>query len=363
MTSLRSALPTSHALIAAAIAIGPFGSAAAAPVSLNGATFEAPAACVSADGALVCKVDNQQFELWVNRKPLAPNVEPSDPMAKKMAYFTEVHEAAVGNIMRTTNNEAATQFSNYGTYSAMGSALPGKGVPTSPAVRFASVLHNEEIWEFMEVVAARSATIEALSKSLQASLKLPAAKPVAAATPTDKTAPAAAKAAPVASTPSDSSVIVPPAPDATFKSQLLTLQYPTFLEPIVVEDTATALSVKFRHTSRAAGPHLTLVVRATVDKLGAGVVAAQRKAAIEAAMVGKSASVPVTKLASINGAGFALLGVPDPAKGLSGVETIETLFVGDVDGRQLEARVTSEQKFSGEAQAVWGLMSKSLQLR
>ncbi len=341
-----------------AITVLCIGSVSAADISIKGATVTAPAACAPADGALVCRLDNQQFELWVNRKPLAPNVEPTDPLAKRMVFFTKAHESAVGNIMRSTNNETAMQFSSYGPYSAMGSVLPGKGAPTSPSVRFASVLHDEEIWEFMEVVAVRTPAIEALSKSLQASLKLPAAAPSTRVSAVSST-PAMSNSAAALST----SGVASTAPDARFDSKLLSLQYPTFLEPIVVEDTAVALSVKFRHTARASGPHLTLVVRAPADKLSTAAVAAQRKAALEATMSGPSASVPINTLGAIHGAGFALLGVLDAAKGFSGLETIETFFVGDVGGRQLEAQVSAEQKYSAEAQAVWGLMSKSMTLR
>ena len=55
----------------------PIAPTSAAPVTINGATFDAPGVCQSADRALVCKVDGQQLELWVTRKPLAPEDLPA----------------------------------------------------------------------------------------------------------------------------------------------------------------------------------------------------------------------------------------------------------------------------------------------
>jgi hypothetical protein len=355
--------------VSACITLGAIAAVApgiAAPVTVSGASFDAPASCITVESALVCKLDGQQFELWVTRKPLAPDFAPTDPMAKKMEFFTEAHEIAVTSIMRSTGNDSPTQFSNYGTYSAMGTALPGKGVPTSPTVRFASVLHDEAIWEFMEVVAVRTPAVDALSSTLQSSLKLPniipAPKPVAEKTASTGSTAKASAATTSSTTPSGPVVIEPTAPDAWFESKLLKLQYPTFLEPTVAENSDASLNVVFKHKTLADGPRLTILLRANSEQLVAAAAAARRKAELTATMAGKSASVDIAALGTIQGAGFALLGVPDPAKGLSGVESIETVFVADVAGRQLHVQMSTAQKNSGDAQAVWGLLSKSIVL-
>lgn len=148
-------------LAAVALAAASIGTVLhAAPVTVNGATFDAPASCQAAGGALVCKVDEQQMELWVKRKPLAADIKPTDSLVRKMAYFNELHQSAVSGIMRATANDKSTPFTNYGKYSALGAAMAGKGVVTSPTVRFASVLQGDEVWEFMEVVAARTPALK-----------------------------------------------------------------------------------------------------------------------------------------------------------------------------------------------------------
>lgn len=329
----------------------------AAPLTVKGARFDAPATCQATEGALVCKLDGQQMELWVNRKPLAPDVLPAEPMTRKMIYFSEVHETAVGNIMRSTGNDKSTPFSNYGTYSALGAAMPGKGAPTSPSVRFASVLHDEEIWEFLEVVATRTPAIEALSTALQRSLGLPAT-PVAAATPS---ASAPSASAPLKAT--DDIAPSRPAAYPTFSGPLLSMQYPDFLEPVVIENSTSGLLVNFKHKSRSGGPHLTINLRAPQDKqTTAASTVKDRKDALTAAIAGPSASVDIATLGTIKGVGFALIGVPDAKKGLSGVESIETTFAADADSRLLDVRMTAEHKYSADAETVWVLLVKSLKL-
>jgi hypothetical protein len=330
----------------------------AAPVTINGATFDAPSTCQAADGALVCKVDDLQLELWVKRRPLAPDVQPTDTFVRKMAFFHRLHDAAVTSIVRATANDRskATPFSNYGNYSALGSAMPGSGAVTSPTVRFASVLHDNEVWEFLEVVAARTPAVEALSAELQRSLVLPVAPP-ALATATADGKPAGA----------EPTVPPPPRPDpgiplvATFVSKLLSFEHPGYLEPAVAEDTNEALRVTFRHRTRpAAGPNLVVTLRAPVDQKTASVVARERRQLVLSTMAGSTAAVDVNKLGSFDGFGFALIGVPDPRKSLSGIESLETTFVGDVAGRVLEVRVTSEQQYSPEARVVWATIAQSI---
>ena len=301
-----------------------------APVTINGATFDAPGLCQIADRTLVCKVDGQQLELWVTRKPLAPEVTPTDSLAKRMTYFSSVHETAVSNILKATGNTTSTPFSSYGSFSAEGSAMPGKGVVTSPAVRFASVLHGEEIWEFLEIVATRTPAIDAVSALLQHSLVMPAA---------------AVTGNPV------------------FTRSQLSLQYPDFLAPIVSEDTATSLVVNFKHKTRPAGPNLIVMLRAVKDtQISASSVIAARKAAVSTAMVGPSATVDMNKLGDIAGVGFAMIGVPTSSNGKPSTESIETTFAPVVDSRLLEIRLTVDQNFAAEAEVVWALLEKSIKL-
>lgn len=318
------------AISIAALLCGCIAPAIAAPVTINGATFDAPGVCQSADRALVCKVDGQQLELWVTRKPLAPEVTPADSLAKRMAYFNSVHETAVGNILKATGNTTATPFSSYGSFSANGSAMPGKGVVTSPSVRFASVLHGEEIWEFLEIVATRTPAIDAVSALLQHSVVMPET--------------------PVAGNP-------------VFARSQLSMQYPDFLAPVVAEDTTTSLVVNFKHKTRPAGPNLMVSLRSLSDKqtTAASVVNARKEAAATA-LVGPSATVDVSKLGDLSGVGYALIGVPKSAAGTPNSESIETTFATIVDNRILEVRLTVDQKFSAEAEAVWALLEKTIRL-
>ncbi len=348
--------------------------ALAAPVTIKGATFDVPAACQPVSGALVCKADGVQMELWVTRKALAPQVAPTDTFARKMVYFNDVHDTAVGNIMRSTNNDKATQFSSYGPHSALGTAMPGNGVPTSPSVRFASVLHDEEIWEFLEVAATRTPALDSLSDALQRSLVLPASASIAAAaaparstSPPSKLADATSVAAPTPKVAATTAAQTP-APAATpnfpsFSGPLLSMQYPDFLEPVVIENTVSHFAVNFKHKTRAAGPVLSVNLYAPKDKkLNAATVVQGRKDAQVATMAGPSGAVDVSTLGTIKGTGFALIGVPDAQKGLSGVESIETTFASDVAQGIFEVRLTAESKFSADAEAVWALLAKSIQL-
>ena len=107
----------------------------AATVVVNGASFDAPASCQSVQTALVCKVDEQQLELWVTRKTMGDTIKPTDSFVRKMDYFLEQHQAAVVTILRSTSNDGFTQFSDYGGYAALGASMAGKGVITSPTVR------------------------------------------------------------------------------------------------------------------------------------------------------------------------------------------------------------------------------------
>lgn len=336
----------------------------ATPVTIKGATLDAPAACQVAEGALVCKVDGQQFELWITKKPLAANMARGDTMARKMLYFSEIHALAVNSIAQSTANDKVTPFSSYGSYSALGSAMPGKGVPKSPAVRFAQVLHDEEIWEFLEVVATRTPAIDSLSDALQRSLSLPNIAPQPAAA--IKAAPEPTKAA-AASAPSkladDIRALPPTTTELRISGPLLSMQYPSFLEPVVVENTVTRFAVNFKHKSRASGPNLMVSLRPPKDRAETAVaVVKARQDALSAMMTGESGSVDVNTLGAIKGAGFAMIGVPDAKKGLSGVESIETTFAADLPQGLLEVRLGAEQKYATDTRDVWSLLVKSLAL-
>lgn len=322
----------------------------AAPLVVNGATFDAPASCQHVQTALVCKVDEQQLELWVTRKKMGGAIKPSDSFTRKMEYFTEQHQSVVVNLLRLTSNDGFTQFSDYGSYSALGASMAGKGVVSSPTARFASVLHDDEIWEFLEVVATRTPAIDALAMALRKSLVLPAAPvveaPVVAAAPE---APKKTEGSPLA---------------ATFTSKLLSLELPGYLDADVLEDTAESLQATFKHKTRpTAGPNLVISLRAPKDKATTlASIVKQRKDAMMATMIGQTQSIEINKLGEINGAGFALVGTPDKAKGWSGVESLETTFTANVGDRLLEVRLTADQQYSSDARVVWSSLARSITL-
>ena len=324
----------------------------AAPVIVNGASFDAPSSCALADAALVCKEDGQQLELWVYRKPLAATTATTDSLVRKMLSFNDLHESAVANIMRSTGNDKLTPFFGYGNYVAVGSAMAGRGAVSAPTVQFASVLHGDEVWQFMEVVVTRTPAIEALSAALRRSLVLPVLPTVAASPP--PTAPT------VPSTPAkpvDGSPLV-----ATFTEKLLSLQHPGYLNPLVIEDSADRLQVNFKHKTRAtAGPNLLVTLSAPKDKQATVTSTVKlRKEAVAATLRGQTASIELNQLGTINGAGFALIGTPDKAKGLSGVESLETTFAAMVGDRLLEVRLTAEQQYASEARVVWSMLARSI---
>ena len=345
----------------------------AAPLTLKGAKFDAPETCQIAGGALVCKIDAQQFELWIERTPLANTGMPVETFSQRMNAFGSSHETAVASVMRTTSNDTATTFSNYGSYSAIGAAMPGKGSPTSPAVRFASLLHEDEVWEIMEVVATRTPGIDTLSKALQASLVLPpptsdsAAK--SGAKPATKAELKSTSETPAIANSESTVATSPPAqendnsPIATLTSALLTLEYPRSLEAIIVANTSEALVVNFKHRTRAAGPHLSITLRTAADKKSAATVANEKKSAIVAALIPGSASVEINALGSISGSGHAIIGTPDKKKSGSGIETLETVFVADLNERRLEVRLNAEEKYAEDSRYVWSTLAKSIALK
>jgi hypothetical protein len=333
------------------------------PITIKGARFDAPPACLLAEGALVCKLDGQQFELSVERAPLSKTDTLTNSYMQRLAVFSNTHETSVSAIKRSTANDTTTPFNAYGSYSALGSAMPGKGSPASPAVHFASILHEGDVWEFMEIVAVRTPAIEMLAKSLRESLVLPAPTP----DPVAKTNATASSVSPA--TTNVAQLIAPESESltvATFTSALLSLQYPRFLEPVVLENTAESVVVNFKHRTRAAGPHLSITLRAPVDKKSAVVIANEKKSALEATLAPGGGSVDINTLGSISGTGHAIIGAPDAKKGLSGIESLETIFFADTKdakARRLDIRLNAEQKYMEDTQSVWVLLAKSIVLK
>jgi hypothetical protein len=330
----------------------------AEPITIKGARLDAPTACKLAEGALVCKLDGQQFELSVERAPLAKTDTLTNSYLQRLAAFSGVHETSVNAIKRSTANDTVASFNTYGSYSALGSAMPGKGSPASPAVHFASILHEGDVWEFMEIVAVRTPEIEALAKVLRESLTLPAAK---SGVVTNNAAPEPVTPAPTKPVAAESESLTV----AAFTSRLISLQYPKFLEPVILENTAESVSVNFKHRTRTAGPHLTITLRTPIDKKSTAVVASERKSAVEATLAPGGGSADIATLGAIAGTGYAIIGVPDSKKGLSGVESLETIFFADTNDakvRRLEVRLTAEQKYMEDTQSVWALLAKSIVL-
>ena len=145
--------------------------ATGAPLTLDGATFDAPASCQLTGGALVCKEDGQQLELWVYRTPL--KAASMETLANKMSRVAETHQAALKNISANADSAATSSFSSYGNYAVNGSRIAGKGVVSAPSVALATLLNGDDIFQIIEVVAQRTPRIEALTAALQRSLKLP----------------------------------------------------------------------------------------------------------------------------------------------------------------------------------------------
>ena len=319
--------------------------ATSAPLTLDGATFDAPASCQLTGGALVCKEDGQQLELWVYRTPL--KAASMETLANKMSRVAETHQAALKNISGNAGSAASSSFSSYGNYAVNGSRIAGKGVVSAPSVALATLLNGDDIFQIIEVVAQRTPRIEALTAALQRSLKLP-----------DGTAS-------VISEGSDAAV-------AGFSGKLLTFQHPNALELVVIEDTATALSVGLRHKARSSGPNVTIQLRAAKDattpaalaslNAAAAAVVAQRKQQSLSAMLPGSATVDIAKMGAMRGTGYALIGTPDAKKGFSGIESIETMFAAELGGRLLEVRLTGEQQYADDVEQLWLLLSKSLKL-
>ena len=81
-----------------------------------------------------------------------------------------------------------------------------------------------------------------------------------------------------------------------------------------------------------------------------------------ASLAGPSAAVDLNKLGELSGVGFALIGVPKSVSSTPTSESIETFFATVVDNRLLEVRLTVDQKFAAEAEAVWSLLEKTIKL-
>ncbi len=319
----------------------------AAPLTINGATFNAPSTCQLAEGALMCKLDGQQLEIWVVRKPLAPSVLPSDSFARRAAHFDAVHNNALAAVKRSTGNAESRPFSSYGRYAATGADMPGKGAVAAPAIRFASLLHGDEIWEFLEAVATRTPAVEALSAELQRSLVLPGA--------------ASSGASPAVE--SQKKEAYHPTL-ASLDGKLLSLRYPRFLDAADVVDTASSFGANLKHKTRASGPRASISLRAAAARESAAdIVANRRKAALTGARVTPDGLITITRLGSVNGVGFVLISTPEMKDGKPGVETIETTFAANVGSRLLEVRLTAEQKHAAELEEAWAALARSIAIR
>jgi hypothetical protein len=348
------------AAVTAVMALMLCGASQATLLTLDGATFDAPAACQLTGGALVCKEDGQQLELWVYRAPL--KAAAGETRANKMLRVSEIHQNALKNIAGAAGTDAAKPFSSYGKYVVNGSMLAGKGSVSAPSVRLATLLNGEDVWQMVEVVAVRTPRIEALTASLQRSVTLPfvladAAELVDGSTANaDRPATAANQAGRVVADPAL----------AKFEGKLLSFQYANTLELVVIEDSNTTVSVGLRHKARSGGPNITISARATknatANEAAATIAVDQRKQQSISAMMPGSATVEVKKLGAIAGTGYALIGTPDASKGFSGIESIETMFAADASGRLLEVRLTAEQKYASDMEAAWTLLGQTIKL-
>lgn len=350
------ALPTLCSFVMLALAAP---ATQAAPTVISGASFDAPANCQTLDSTLVCKVDEQQLELWITRKPLELTGDAATAFMRRMARLNEIHDAAVSGIMRSTGNDNATAFTGYGSLAAIGTLVNSKvAAPGKPVVRIASLLHDDEAWQILEASATRTPAVEALSAALQRSLKLPPAKaanPVAASGPV-----AASTVQPDIPVPAAAPKVEIAPGAALLNTTLLTLQYPLYLQPEVVENTVETVVVKFRRRTHAGGPNLTITLRPSKATDNVAAIASTSKAATSAAMLGKPASVEVNRLGTLAGSGYALVGTPDAKRGFSGVESLETFFATIVNGRILEVQMSAEQAHASDAQSTWALLGNSL---
>lgn len=314
-------------------------SVSAAPVELKGATLEAPEACRLAEGALVCKIADQQFELWINRKA-QPAELATESFTRRMEWFADLHQSAVTGVMKSTGNDQWKAFAAYGKYPAQGSVLTSKSSPSAPVVYLASVLFNGDIWEFLEVVQKRTPAVEALASALQRSLRLPGDPDVPKPAPVNPAIPAVGQ----------------------FTSKRVAFQYLPDMAAAIEDDTPTTLKASLRHQTRSGGPSLTITMRASDARPSLDALIAERKATAIAGIDGQHAVVDVNQLGAFRGRGFALLGVPAVSKGLSGVESLQTLFLLESKGGVLELWLTAEQRYARDAESLWALLGQSLRI-
>ncbi len=341
----------------------------AAPVKINGASFDAPANCQAAPDALVCNIDGQQLEISVHRQPFAASADAADSLVKRGAAMQELHSGVVASLMKGTSSLYNSSFDSYGKLSGLGTLMAGRGEVTAPSARVVTLYSHGELWQILEVIAKRTAAVEALTEALAKSLVLPPPAPVVATTtPSANTSrPASTPAAPVAP-PAPIVEAAPPAPEPkeeppldpiqTFQNALITFQYPS--ELAVTTDTKEGLAISAKHKTRPGRPSLSITLRSVknADDTADAFITA-RKAAVAASM-GNPGTVNVNKLGDINGSGFAIIGTPDVKKGGSGIESFECTFATVINGKLLAVTLNAEQKFAEDAQYLWGLVGKSL---
>jgi hypothetical protein len=342
----------------------------AAPITVAGVSFDAPANCELVNDALICKEDAQQLELSVHRHALAPRVLPADSLARKTNYLQLLHEGILDAVGRNVPLDGAVPFTSYGKYGVMGSAVPGKGTVAAPAVRLASALWGEEVWQFLEIVAVRTPKIEALIAQLTQSATLPSLKTLASEAEKNREAANAPKTATAASastaisTDNEKTAPVPASPIATFKSALVTFQHPDYLATEVSIDETDELRASFKHKERTGGPNIVVRMRAPSSVItNAAAAVGARRALVDSFMNKPSNVVPLNKLGKFTGSGFAAIGTPDKKKGFSGVESFEATFATDHQGKILEITLTAEQKYAEDAEFVWALLVKTLSVK
>jgi len=354
-------LPSSLALLAAASACA---SALAAPVKIAGAELDLPAACKPVEGAAVCSVDGQQLEVWVSHTPLGAGIQLTDSFMRRLGRFTEIHNAAIASITRSTGNDSVERFDSYGSYSALGSVLRNKA-PGKPVVRFASIMIGGEVWQVLEAVAERTPAVEAVSAQLQASLKLPtpALAPPAATPDGPVKSGETAVATPAPDAPASPPVLPPGPPNSQpFIGTLFALYFPAYLQPDAVENAVDAVVLNLRRRSHGGGPNVSITLRNIRDSSTLATLVAAQKAASTASMAGATAAVDNNRFGALEGAGYALIGTPDTKKGLSGVESLDSYFVAEINGRRLEVRMTAERAYAADAQATWAMLGNTFKL-
>lgn len=346
----------------------------AAPLKINGAGFDAPDTCQVASDALVCNVDGQQLEISVHRQPFAAGTGLADSVVKRGAALQELHRDVVAGLMRGTSSPSNTSFDTYGKLSVLGTLMPGRGEVAAPSARVTTLYSNGELWQILEVIARRTPAVEALTEALAKSLVLPPATPVVAATAPTSNPPKSTPPLATASTIAPSAVTPPLAPSTnqpepplepvqTFQHPILSFQYPSELAVTKEAGGTNSVTLTLKHPTRPGRPGLRISLselKGAEDTADAFITA--RKADLTKRMR-SPATVAVNKLGDLSGAGYASIGTTPAQPSGGGIELFECTFAAVIKGKLLTVTLTSEQKFSEDAQYLWGMLGKSLVVR